>query len=52
MQRVPSIEMDPSGLRLTYKDDVDDWCTLVGDSDLDECRAVASATGTMRLQAS
>jgi len=47
-----SIEVDPSGLRLTYKDDDEEWCTLIGDADLDECRAVCCASGTMRLQAS
>jgi len=47
-----SIEVDPSGLRLTYKDDIEEWCTLIGDADLDECRAVCCATATMRLQAS
>jgi hypothetical protein len=44
--------VDCVGLRLTYRDDEEEWCTLVGDADLDECRAVARATGIMRLHAS
>ena len=38
-------------LRLKYKDDVEEWCTLAGDADLDECRAVNCHTGTIRLHA-
>ena len=38
-------------LRLKYKDDTEEWCTLGGDADLDECRAVNCQTGTIRLHA-
>merc|ERR1712216_851979 len=34
-------------LRLKYKDDTEEWCTLGGDADLDECRAVNCQTGTI-----
>ena len=34
------------------KDDDEEWCTLAGDEDLDECRAVSTPKGVMRVQAS
>ena len=46
-----SIDVEPTRLRLKYKDDVGELCALVGDADLDECRAVFAHTGTMRLYA-
>ena len=46
-----SINVEPTRLRLKYKDDVGELCALVGDADLDECRAVFAHTGTMRLYA-
>ena len=46
-----SLDVAASSLQLKYKDDLDEWCMLNGDADLDECRAVASITGNMRLQA-
>ena len=46
-----SIDVEPTRLRLKYKDDVGELCALVRDADLDECRAVFAHTGTMRLYA-
>jgi len=47
-----SVDVDPARLRLRYKDDDEEWCTLAGDEDLDECRAVSTPKGVMRVQAS
>ena len=46
------VDVDPARLRLRYKDDDEEWCTLAGDEDLDECRAVSTPKGVMRVQAS
>ena len=39
-----------SRYRLTYLDDSEEWITLAGDLDLDECRALCGSSPSLRMK--